>query len=215
MAEIKEKVDFTFKILVLGEPNVGKVEFINRFTGDKYNYSSIPTTGLDIKHKYLKRDGKIIKLEIWDTAGQERFRYLAKRCYQANDGIIMIYDASDKGSFGRMKSWINNIKENIDMSKTGVIIVSNKCELSSEGVVDEEIKITFEKRENIKIIEASSKDNINVNESFLLLVDKMIELRKDKYKYENFDDENEEDKVKKLSDKKIIKKKRSNCLRGI
>ena len=114
-----------------------------------------------------------------------------------------------------MTCCVNDIKETIESSKIGVIIVANKCELSTKRVVNEEIKITFEKRENIKIIEASSKDNINVNESFLLLVDKMIELRKDKYKYENFDGENEEDKVKKLSDKKIIKKKRSNCLRGI
>ena len=117
-------------------------------------------------------------------------------------------------SFKNMICWINNIKENIDMSKIGIIIVGNKCDLSTERVVDEETKIIFEKRENIKIIEASSKDNINVNESFLLLVDKMLELGKGKYIYENFDDENEEDNVKKLSDNKITKKKRSNCFRG-
>ena len=42
----------------------------------------------------------------------------------------------------------------------------------------------------------------------------MLELGKGKYIYENFDDENEEDNVKKLSDNKITKKKRSNCFRG-
>ena len=201
--------------MILGESNVGKDEFINRFTEDKYNNSSISTMGLDVKYKYLKRDGKLINLNIWDSAGQEKFRQLVKNCYRASDGIIMIYDAYNKGSFQHMKCWINEIKETIEFSKTGVIIVGNKCELSKERVVDEEMKIKFEKELNIKIIEASSKNNINVNESFLLLVDKMIELRKDKYIYNNCDDENEENNAKKLSDKKIMKKKRSNCFRGI
>ena len=76
--------------MILGESNVGKDEFINRFTEDKYNNSSIATMGLDVKYKYLKRDGKLINLNIWDSAGQEKFRQLVKNCYRASDGIIMI-----------------------------------------------------------------------------------------------------------------------------
>ena len=84
-------------------------------------------------------------------------------------------------------------------------IVGNKCELSTKRVVNEETKITFEKRLNIKIIEASSKNNINVNESFLLLVDKMIELGRGKYKNNNCDDEDEEDYKKYNHRSKLIK----------
>ena len=116
-----------------------------------------------------------------------------------------MYDITNLISFKHIKEWINNIKENIDISKIGIIIVGNKCESSPENVVvDEETKIQFEKQMNIKIIEASSKNNINVNESFLLLVDKMIELGIGKYKKNNCDDKDKEDNSKKLSDGKKI-----------
>ena len=46
-----------------------------------------------------------------------------------------------------------------------------------QKVVREEVKKKMENKENIKKIEASSKYNINFNESNILLVDKMIELR--------------------------------------
>ena len=126
-----------------------------------------------------------------------------------------MYDVSKMNSFRHIKEWINNAKENIDISKIGITIVGNKYQSSPEYVeVHEETKTNFEKKMNIKIIEASSKNNINVKESFLLLVDKMIELGRGKSLYENFVDEKEEDNIKKLSDNKILKKKRSNCFRG-
>jgi len=49
--------------------------------------------------------------------------------------------------------------------------------LVEQKVVREEVKKKMENKENIKKIEASSKYNINFNESYILLVDKMIELR--------------------------------------
>ena len=116
-----------------------------------------------------------------------------------------MYDITNLISFKHIKEWINNIKENIDISKIGIIIVGNKFESSPENVVvNEETKIKFEKQMNIKIIEASSKNNINVNESFLLLVDKMIELGIGKYKKNNCDDKDKEDNSKKLSNGKKI-----------
>ena len=45
-----------------------------------------------------------------------------------------------------------------------------------EKQVDEQDKNFFEKQFNMKIIEASAKNNINVNECFIALIDKMLNL---------------------------------------
>ena len=45
-----------------------------------------------------------------------------------------------------------------------------------EKQVDEQDKNFFEKQFNMKIIEASAKSNINVNECFIALIDKMLSL---------------------------------------
>ena len=172
----KEEI-ISFKILLLGDSGVGKTAFILRFCEDKFEEDSLTTIGLDQKNKFVKRDNKKLELHIWDTAGQERFRSIAKNCYKGADGIILMYDISKYDTFKHIKTWISNIKEAIDLSKIAFIVVGNKCDLpESEKEVDKESKANFEVNNNMKIIETSAKDNINVSESFINLIDKMLEL---------------------------------------
>ena len=195
MADVPKKEDiYTFKILLLGDSTIGKTAFILRFCEDKFDSDSLTTIGLDQKNKYVKRGDKKLELHIWDTAGQERFRSIAKNLFKGADGIVLMYDISNYNSFKHIKEWINNIKDSIDISKVGLIIVGNKCDLpDSERKVDEESKKLFETNHNMKIYEASAKDNINVNDCFIILIDKMLELGLGKKK--NSDDD-EEGKLK-------------------
>ena len=188
--QTKEEI-LSFKILLLGDSTVGKTAFILRFCEDKFEEDSLTTIGLDQKNKFVKRGDKRLELHIWDTAGQERFRSIAKNCYKGADGIILMYDISKYETFKHIKTWINNIKESIDIDKIALIVVGNKCDLpDSEKNVDQDSKQNFENTSKMKIIEASAKDNINVNESFISLIDKMLELGLGKKK--GNDDDNDE-----------------------
>ena len=158
-----------------------------------------------------------MELHIWDTAGQERFRSIAKNCYKGADGIILMYDISKYETFKHIKTWINNIKESIDIDKVALIVVANKCDLpDNENNVDQESKQDFENSSKMKIIEASAKENVNVNESFISLIDKMIELGLGKKK--GIDDDNDNDEVNNAQQLKRSKtnnkKKKDNCCGG-
>ena len=190
MAETKKEDIISFKLLLLGDSTVGKTAFILRFCDDKFDEDSLTTIGLDQKNKFVKRGDKRIELHIWDTAGQERFRSIAKNLYKGADGIILMYDISNNSSFQNIKRWITSIKESVDITKIALIIVGNKCDLpDGERVVDEDSRLNLEKQCNIKVIEASAKENINVNESFIALIDKMLGLGLGKKKTNDFDDE--------------------------
>ena len=214
--QTKEEI-LSFKILLLGDSTVGKTAFILRFCEDKFEEDSLTTIGLDQKNKFVKRGDKRLELHIWDTAGQERFRSIAKNCYKGADGIILMYDISKYETFKHIKTWINNIKESIDIDKIALIVVGNKCDLpDSEKNVDQDSKQNFENTSKMKIIEASAKDNINVNESFISLIDKMLELGLGKKK--GSDDDNDNDEVNNAqqlkSNKTNDKKKKDNCCGG-
>ena len=214
--QTKEEI-LSFKILLLGDSTVGKTAFILRFCEDKFEEDSLTTIGLDQKNKFVKRGDKRLELHIWDTAGQERFRSIAKNCYKGADGIILMYDISKYETFKHIKTWINNIKESIDIDKIALIVVGNKCDLpDSEKNVDQDSKQNFENTSKMKIIEASAKDNINVNESFISLIDKMLELGLGKKK--GSDDDNDNDEVNNAQqlkrNKTNDKKKKDNCCGG-
>ena len=190
----------SFKIVMVGDASVGKSQFLNQFCNNKFDDDYLTSICVDQRKKFIKREDKKIELCIWDTAGQEKFRSIAKNLYKGADGILLMYDISNIQSFKNIKVWIHSIKESVDISKIALIVVGNNCHLNNEErVVNEDMKKVFEKIYNIKIIEASAKDNINVNESFIILVDKMIELGLGKKKSNNYDD-NEENIGKKLED---------------
>ena len=191
MAEPSKKEEIiTFKLLILGNSSVGKTAFILRFCENKFEVDSLTTLGLDTKNKFVKRGDKKIELRIWDTAGQERFRSIAKNLFKGADGILLMYDISNYKSFKDIKGWISSIQESVDISKVALIIVGNKCDLSAEErEVDENSKVTLENNFKLKIIEASAKDNINVNDCFIALIDKMLELGLGKIKSNENDDD--------------------------
>ncbi len=70
-----ERTEMIFKIIVIGDPAVGKTSLLKTFTAEKFQYEYIPTVGVNItKEKVMVNDGMGIETEvslmIWDIAGQ-------------------------------------------------------------------------------------------------------------------------------------------------
>lgn len=210
MTEQKKEI-YIYKIVILGNTSVGKTSFLIRFCDDKFLEDSLTTIGVDYKNKFVKRNNKNIKLIIMDTAGQERFRSIGKNMIRDADGIILMYDVTNEGSFNEMKEWINNIKENTDIEKIGIIMVGNKIDLKDSIKISKQSKTNFENKYSIKIYEASAKDNINVNETFIYLVDKMQQLGIGQIEKSSLEEEDEiNNKKKNIKLNNIESNKKSN-----
>ncbi|GAU97082.1 hypothetical protein RvY_08439-5 [Ramazzottius varieornatus] len=58
------------KIVILGEPGVGKSSLIQRFLEDRFSCDSIQTSGVEFHRKRLTFPGHVdVSLHIWDTGG--------------------------------------------------------------------------------------------------------------------------------------------------
>jgi small GTP-binding protein len=173
-----EEEEISFKILVLGNENVGKTSLIIRFCDNRFEPSLLSTTGIDIKTKCIKRGDKKFNLKIFDTAGQERFHSISKNYFKSSDGILLLYDISNEETFKSIKNWVDDIQEALDLADIGFIIVGNKSDLpEEERQVTDFMKEDLEKSLNVKILETSTKDNKNIEECFMMLVDKIYEIR--------------------------------------
>ncbi|KAH8849557.1 Ras-related protein [Schistosoma japonicum] len=158
--------DYLFKLLLIGDSGVGKSCLLIRFADESFSETYISTIGVDFKIRTIDLDGKVVKLQIWDTAGQERFRTITSSYYRGAQGIIIVYDVTDKTSFINVKSWLQEI-EHYANSTVNRLLVGNKCDLPKSRAVDTVDAMNFAKEHQMPFLETSAKEAINVEDAFM------------------------------------------------
>ncbi|KAI5184907.1 Ras-related protein Rab-1A [Nematocida homosporus] len=167
--------DYThlFKVLVVGSSGVGKTCLLLRYTESVYKETYGSTIGVDFKMKTLDLNGERVKLQLWDTAGQERFRTITSSYYRNAQGIVLVFDLTDRETFIDLKGWINEISCNTS-TPVVILLLGNKLdETSTTGlaVQDEEVASLIDSQRSDKLIiwgykKVSAKTGEGVTESF-------------------------------------------------
>ena len=170
------KKETKYKILILGDSKVGKSCFLTRYADKTYQEDYLSTIGMDYKIKnYELENGDIIKLYIWDTAGQDRFRSITSNYYKGADGIILIYDITKQETFNNVRNWITSIKEEAP-AKVVLILVGNKVDDEKNRAVQQSEGEKIADEYNLPFLECSAKSDINVTETFDVLIKKIVEI---------------------------------------
>lgn len=175
--------DHLFKLLMIGDAAVGKSSLLIRFTDDAFDEHIQSTIGVDFKVKHLELNNKRIKLTVWDTAGQERFRTLTSSYYRGAQGVVMVYDVTRRDSFDNLDHWLKEVKLYSPNNGEGVVklLVGNKIDLSegSNGEynrqVDRHEAEEWARNQGMLFLEASAKTKTGVQESFMEVVNKILE----------------------------------------
>ena len=166
-------IDFSIKLLVLGDLSVGKSSFIYRFIEDKFNTDSIPTTGLDLKTADLLINNKKVRVQLWDTVGQEKYKSITQNLILRVQGIIILFDITNKDSFNNLNEWIKTVREQVG-NNLAILLVGNKCDLEENRLVFKEEANIFAKNEKIKYIETSCKTGENIIKAIDYICEKII-----------------------------------------
>ena len=169
-----DEYDYIFKVLLLGNSDVGKSSLLLRFVDSLWNDAFVPTIGVDFKVKTLEINNKKVKMQIWDTAGQERFRTVVSTYFRGAHGILLLYDVTNRDSFKNLENWLIEIEKN-SSDKVLKILLGNKCDLSDDREISKEEGQAFAIRNGMEFMETSAKMNTNVSEAFETLGKLMIE----------------------------------------
>ena len=157
---------YIIKVLTLGDSLVGKTSIVLRFSEDKFDDNIFSTIGIDFKTKYMKIGESTVKVLIWDTAGQEKFQNIAKQYYKGANGVLLIYDISNRDSFNRISFWLKELKENNRINELFICLVGNKIDLEQNRVISKEEGEKYAKENNISFIEVSAKSGEGIKDLF-------------------------------------------------
>ncbi|CRK98206.1 CLUMA_CG011569, isoform A [Clunio marinus] len=197
--------DHLFKLLIIGDSGVGKSSLLIRFSDNTFSGSYITTIGVDFKIRTVVINGERVKLQIWDTAGQERFRTITNTYYRGTHGVIVVYDVTNGESFANVKRWLQEIDSNCEV--VNKVLVGNKNDDPQRKVVLTEDAQRFAEQMGIQLFETSAKDNINVEDMFLSITDRVLRHKKNTQRQQN---EQNDDRIK-INDRSQGKKKRKCC----
>jgi len=163
------------KILLIGDSSVGKSSILLRFADQSFmnEDESSATIGVDFKVSRLEVDGVKYKLSIWDTAGQERFRTITSSYYRGAQGVILVYDVSNRESFDDLPRWLTEL-ETYCAQFVVKVIVGNKVDKEFSRQVSTTEGRAFAERMGALFIEASAKRGIHVDETFEAVVRQIV-----------------------------------------
>ena len=165
---------FKFKLVLFGNEFVGKTSIVNRYVNDKFESEYITTLGYNVYEKLLDMNGNNVNFLIFDIGGQEKFTDLRRKYANGAKAALLVYDITDRASFGNIRKWHNDLMEFTD--NAFFILIGNKVDLEQERNVLKEEGLKMSKElAALCFFETSAKNDIMINEAFEDFAKKIIE----------------------------------------
>eukprot|EP01126_Amoeba_proteus_P008615 TRINITY_DN13231_c0_g1_i5.p1 TRINITY_DN13231_c0_g1~~TRINITY_DN13231_c0_g1_i5.p1 ORF type:complete len:198 (+),score=33.76 TRINITY_DN13231_c0_g1_i5:86-679(+) len=167
--------DNEFKVIITGDAGVGKTSLLLRLCKQSFTEGpAINAAGVDFDNHDVQVGGLKIRLQIWDTAGQERFRTITSSFYRGSHGIIFAFDINNFESYQNCSKWVKEAERYGD-NVAGRIVVATKCDNGGKRAVTQNDIMNLTDNFDLKFLETSAKDNINVQETFRQLTEMILE----------------------------------------
>ncbi|XP_022916624.1 ras-related protein Rab-40C [Onthophagus taurus] len=154
--------DYLLKFLLVGDSDVGKQEILSEL--DDGSSESPFCNGTAYKTTTILLDGKRVKLQLWDTSGQGRFCTIIRSYSRGAQGVLLVYDITNRWSFDGLDRWLKEVEEHAP----GVpkVLIGNRLHLEFNRKVTERDARQYAVKHKMAFFEVSPLCNFNIIESF-------------------------------------------------
>ena len=162
--------NFEFKVVLLGDCNVGKTSSLNKFCYGNFNENYEKSLISTFYEKIISPNDKIepIELHMWDTPGRTILLPIIEDTLINSHFCLLFYSINNKLSFESLINWYNLIKKISPNSQ--IILVENKIDLFKESQVTTEESELLSNRLKIPLFRISVKENINIKPLFNYII---------------------------------------------
>ncbi len=179
--QIKDRnlIDYQFKIIIVGDPSVGKTSLILRYTNNAFRRNYVPTLGVMVSDKVFQIKDSIVQLTLWDIGGQQKFQTMRQQFYKGSDAVFLVFDLTRIESFNNIPKWFSDVIEQQKDSSQKLIgfIIGNKKDLDDQRKITSEMANQLANRLELGFIETSALLGENVNYAFSTIANLLYKSR--------------------------------------
>ena len=163
----KGKTESIFKVIIIGDPSVGKTSLLTQFSTEKFETKYIPTVGTNITKEIveLEKENASVNLMLWDIAGQPQFYMLHRPYFNGADAMILVFDITRTSTFSNVNNWYNTAVK-YGLSAVPRILIGNKLDLKDERKITVAHAQHLSDKLNAPYMETSAKTGHNVKKLF-------------------------------------------------
>jgi len=173
MLKLPDEYDYLFKLIIVGDTNVGKTNIMSKYIKDQFNITSKSTIGVEFGTKILEIDNKKVKAQILDTAGQERYKSITSAYYKGAKGAFIVYDITNKSTFESVDKWIKDLNSYGDKNLT-MLLIGNKSDLEDKRIINKEEGEEKAKSFELGFIETSAYNGDNIDQAFDIMLKEVL-----------------------------------------
>lgn len=176
-----KKARSVLKVILLGDPSVGKTSLIQQYIHGRFKHSYQVTIGLDVLSKTIIFPDREVELSINDVGGQDRFATMRQLFYTGSHLAMLVYDVTRPKTLDNLVTvWNKELQQYCpnDSSAAPVIkiLIGNKADLTDlRTITEEEGNVVATKIGCVGHIVASAKENQNVEKAFFDLTKNYID----------------------------------------
>ena len=158
---------YAFKLLLVGEPEVGKTSLIKRYVDDFFKEGYQITLGVDFLSKTVMIKDTEVSFQIWDVAGQSGFTNFRHLYLKKAHGVFLVFDLTrPEETYEKLDRWCSDVREQSPNAK--IIVIGNKEDIAKGKFTEEKDEVL--KRFDAKaFFPASAKTGERVQEAFELI----------------------------------------------
>jgi small GTP-binding protein len=175
----RSMIDYQFKIIIAGDPNVGKTSLILRYTNNAFRRNYVPTLGVMVSDKIFKIEDSVIQLTLWDIGGQQKFQTMRQQFYRGSDAVFLVFDLTRPESFNNIPKWFSDVVEQLEDRRDELIgyIIGNKKDLVEDRKVPNFKGNKLASQLELGFIETSALLGENVDEAFSTIANLLYKSR--------------------------------------
>jgi len=163
----KGKTDAIYKVIVVGDPHVGKTELLTRFALNQFEETYLPTVGVSILKTSieLREYNVTVTLMFWNIAGQPQFYMLQRPYFNKADGMLLVFDTTRSSTFSNVNNWYSSAVK-YGLSGIPRILIGNKIDLKDERKIILPMAEHLSEKLNAPYFETSALTGENIKVAF-------------------------------------------------